>query len=132
MRERKRDYELMVILNPTRSSDEDVTAIIGRISQVVTAAGGEMTGTTHTPPWGRRKLAYPIREYVEGEATRRSLTEGFYVLIHFRVRSSAIPELERTLKFTENVMRYLLTVPEPVAEPGAAPATVEEGAVEGR
>ena len=110
MRERRRDYELMFIISPLRSSEEDITTSIGRVHQAITAAGGEVTTTDPGAPWGRRKFAYPIREYAEGEASRRAFTEGFYVLCHFSLPAARIPDLERSLKLNDAILRYLLTL----------------------
>jgi small subunit ribosomal protein S6 len=110
MRERRRDYELMFIISPLRSSEEEITATITRVHQAITAGGGEVTATEHTPPWGRRKFAYPIRDYAEGEASRRAFNEGYYVLTHFSLPVLKLPDLERTLKLSDAVLRYLLTL----------------------
>jgi small subunit ribosomal protein S6 len=110
MRERRRDYELMFIISPLRSSEEDITASISRVHQAIVAASGEVTNTDQGAPWGRRKFAYPIREYAEGEASRRAFTEGFYVLCQFSLPAARISELERSLKLNDAVLRYLLTL----------------------
>lgn len=110
MRERRRDYELMFIISPLRSSEEDIATSIGRVHQAIAAAGGEVANTDQGAPWGRRKFAYPIREYAEGEASRRAFTEGFYVLCLFSLPAARIPELERSLKLNDAVLRYLLTL----------------------
>lgn len=110
MRERRRDYELMFIISPLHASEEDVAAVIQRIQQTIEAEGGAITAVNHSSPWGRRKLAYPIRAYAGGEASRRSFSEGFYVLLHFNLAASSIVELERTLKLADPVLRYLVTV----------------------
>src|SRR5215207_795557 len=82
MRERRRDYELLFIISPLRSSEEDIGNAIDRVRQAINAAGGEVTNVDQSAPWGRRKFAYPIREYAEGEASRRPFNEGYYVLFH--------------------------------------------------
>lgn len=110
MRERRRDYELMFIISPLRSSEEDITTTVGRVHQAITTAGGTISNTDQSPPWGRRKFAYPIREYSEGEASRRAFTEGFYVLCHFNLATTTIPEVERSLKLNDAVLRYMLTL----------------------
>jgi small subunit ribosomal protein S6 len=110
MRERRRDYELMFIISPLRASEEDINTSIGRVHQAITASGGEVSSTDQGAPWGRRKFAYPIREYAEGEASRRAFTEGFYVLCHFNLPATRIPDLERSLKLNDSVLRYLLTL----------------------
>jgi small subunit ribosomal protein S6 len=132
MRERRHDYELMYIISPLRTTEEEISGTIGRVSQAITSLGGEVTATNHATPWGRRKFAYPIREYAEGEASRRIFNEGYYVLVHFSLPTTAIVELERTLKLTDAVLRYLLTavdargLQEVPAGAAAAPAEAED------
>jgi small subunit ribosomal protein S6 len=122
MRERRRDYELLFIIPPIRIGDEEIGNAIERVSQTITNLGGTVTAINHAPPWGRRKFAYPIRAYVEGEASRRVFTEGYYVLMHFRVAADRIAELERLLKLNDSVLRYMLTL---VETRSPAPAAVE-------
>ena len=110
MRERRRDYELLFIVSPLRSSEEEIANTVNRVRQAIASAGGEMTDVDQSPPWGRRKFAYPIREYAEGEASRRPFNEGYYVLCHFNLASTQIPEIERALKLNDSVLRYLLTL----------------------
>ena len=110
MRERRRDYELLFIVSPLRTSEEDISNAINRVRQAVAGAGGEVTAVDQSPPWGRRKFAYPIREYAEGEASRRPFNEGHYVLCHFNLASTRIPDIERALKLNDSVLRYLLTL----------------------
>lgn len=110
MRERRRDYELLLIVSPLRSSEEEITNALNRVRQSITAAGGEVTNVDQSAPWGRRKFAYPIREYAEGEPSRRPFNEGFYVLCHFSLPTSQIPTIERALKLNDSVLRYLLTL----------------------
>lgn len=110
MRERRRDYELLFIISSLRASEEEISNAINRVRQSITAAGGEVTNVDQSAPWGRRKFAYPIREYAEGEASRRPFNEGFYVLLHFSLPTSQIPAIERALKLNDSVLRYLLTL----------------------
>ena len=110
MSNRSRNYELMFIISPLRTSDEEVTTTIQCISQQVTNLGGEVLDMKHSAPWGRRKLAYPIRAYAEGEASRRTFTEGYYVLGHFSLPTSKIVDFERPLKLNDTVLRYMLTL----------------------
>jgi small subunit ribosomal protein S6 len=110
MRERRRDYELMFIISPLRASEEDITTTINRVHQAVATVGGAVSDTEQGPPWGRRKFAYPIREYAEGEASRRAFSEGYYVLCHFNLPTARIPDVERSLKLNDAILRYLLTL----------------------
>ena len=134
MRERRRDYELLFIVSPLRSSEEEIANTINRVRQSIAGAGGEMTDVDQSPPWGRRKFAYPIREYAEGEASRRPFNEGIYVLCHFNLASTRIPEVERALKLNDSVLRYLLTLVDPrtlsKGRPIATAAGADTGAAE--
>lgn len=112
MRERQRDYELMFIISPLRSGEEEITATINRVQQAITSAGGEIARIDQSAPWGRRKLAYPVRRYTEGEASRRPFTEGYYVLCTFSLTTTGVTELERSLKLNDAILRYLLTTVE--------------------
>jgi small subunit ribosomal protein S6 len=134
MRERRRDYELLFIVSPLRSSEEEIANTVNRVRQSIAGAGGEMTDVDQSPPWGRRKFAYPIREYAEGEASRRPFNEGIYVLCHFNLASTHIPEIERALKLNDSVLRYLLTLVDPrtlgKGRPVAASAGEDAGSAE--
>lgn len=125
MRERRRDYELLFIIPPIRIGDEEISNAIERVSQTITNLGGTMTAINHASPWGRRKFAYPIRAYVEGEASRRVFTEGYYVLMHFQMAADRIAELERLLKLNDSVLRYMLTLIETRSPAPAAGASAE-------
>ena len=131
MRERRRDYELLFIVSPLRSSEEEIANTVNRVRQAIASAGGEMTDVDQSPPWGRRKFAYPIREYAEGEASRRPFNEGFYVLCHFNLASTRIPEIERALKLNDSVLRYLLTLVDARTLGKARPIAVSAGAEAG-
>lgn len=116
-RERRRVYEMMFIISPLHAEEESVQQIIERIQQAIEAHGGEVASVNHGPPWGRRKLAYPIRAYAGGESSRRIFTEGFYVLMTINLASIYVSEIERVLKLTDPVLRYLITVIEHKIKP---------------
>ncbi|MDI3280251.1 MAG: 30S ribosomal protein S6 [Bacillota bacterium] len=89
-----RSYEAMFVLHP-KVEDEAVDSLVERFQKVVTDGGGEVL---KSEKWGRRKLAYEIEK----------CTEGFYVVMDFRSESAVAQELERVLKITDEVIRYLL------------------------
>ena len=89
-----RDYELVVILRPD-VPDEELPAAIERVQQFIAGRGGEVTDTNH---WGRRKLAYPIQRYMEGN----------YVVTQFRLDPRNAHDLESNLRLNEQVIRHLL------------------------
>lgn len=100
----------MFIISPLHSNEEEVASILERITGVIEGEHGEVTSINHRPPWGRRKLAYPIRAYAGGEASRRSFTDGFYVLMHFTLSAHGIAPLERTIRLTDPILRHLITI----------------------
>jgi small subunit ribosomal protein S6 len=89
------EYELLYIVSPRVPAD-DVPNAIGRVSALITAQGGEVISTDD---WGRRRLAYPIRQYFEGT----------YVLTTLRMPPAGAPQLESQLRISEEVIRHLLT-----------------------
>lgn len=88
------EYELLYILSPRVPADDVVNAI-ERVSAIVTAQGGEVLSTDN---WGRRRLAYPIRQYFEGT----------YVLITLKMPPAGAVALEAGLRLAEEVIRHLL------------------------
>ena len=89
-----RDYELVVIISP-EVVDEEIPAAIDKISQFIIERGGAITEVNQ---WGRRKLAYPIRDFMEGN----------YVLTQFKMEPSLTAELEASLGISEEILRHLL------------------------
>lgn len=87
-------YELSVLLN-SQLEEEAIDAVIERISSIVTDHSGEVT---NVDKWGKRRLAYEVKDN----------TEGFYVVIEFKADNEATAEVDRVLKITEEVLRFLL------------------------
>jgi len=87
-------YELYFIVYP-EADEEELTAIIDKITQTITAYGGEVTEVNSK---GKRQLAYPIRKF----------QEGYDVVMQTRLEFEGIQELERSLKLSEPIIRYLL------------------------
>ncbi|MEX1020312.1 MAG: 30S ribosomal protein S6 [Litorilinea sp.] len=88
------DYELVYVLQPNLD-EQGIVAINERVEQIVTGANGTMTTTEL---WGRRTLAYPIKKNFEGH----------YVMQRFAMDPEKVGDIDRVLRFNENVMRYLV------------------------
>lgn len=99
---RVRKYELMAIFVPELPEDE-LQAAVTRVSDILTGAGGSVSIINREAPWGRRRLAYPIRH------ASRDVRDGFYVLYYAELDSQSVADVERDLKLTDNLMRYLIT-----------------------
>lgn len=87
-------YELLYIIKPT-VEEEARAALIARFADIVKADNGEVENIDE---WGMRKLAYSI-DYI---------SEGYYVLMNFKANPSLPIELERNLKISEDVMRFMV------------------------
>ena len=89
-----RDYELVVIISP-EVAEEEIPATLDKISRFIVERGGSITEVSQ---WGRRKLAYPIKDFMEGN----------YVLTHFKMDPGLTADLEASLRISEEVLRHLL------------------------
>jgi len=83
-----------MIISP-EVTEEDVPGTIDKVSEFITSRGGEITQVDR---WGRRKLAYPINRFREGN----------YVLSRFKLKPGLTTELESSLRISEKVLRHLL------------------------
>ena len=90
----QRNYEVMLVINP-ELTEEKLNATMSNVSQFITGLGGNIA---EVKPLGKRKLAYPIKHF----------SEGYYVLLHFKLKSESSPELENRLNISEEIIRYLL------------------------
>ena len=99
----------MTILHP-EVPEEEIPGALDRISGHVAGAGGAIQETLRDSPWGRRRLAYPIRH------GGRDLRDGFYTVFHFEMVPHRVDEMERELKLNTQVIRYLVTTytPKPI------------------
>ena len=88
-----RRYETIFILRPD-SGDPQIKEVIKRYEGIITAGSGEMI---ETEEWGSRELAYKIK----GE--RR----GFYVRLDDVSPGPVMNEVERNLRISDLVLRYL-------------------------
>lgn len=125
--ERVRNYEFMFIISPLHANDEQVKTIIDHLRSVIESNEGEILSVNSSAPWGRRRLAYPIRAYSGGEASRRHFTDGFYVLMTFSLLSTRIRELERVVGLMDSILRHLITTDEKKEEEEESEGEESEG-----
>jgi small subunit ribosomal protein S6 len=89
-----RHYEVTVVI-PSDVSDEDVPKVLSTVQGWIEAEGGKVTEFIN---WGRRRLAYQIKEY----------TEANYVLIKSEMSAAMLPEVDRNLKLSQQIIRHLI------------------------
>lgn len=88
-----RIYEELFIVRPD-TPEEEIDAFIEQLSGVITADGGTVD---KVEKWGVRRLAYLVEK----------LNEGYYVLIQFSAGATVAKELERRMRVTEFVMKFI-------------------------
>ena len=87
------NYEALYILNPALD-EESIAALVAKFKAVVEAGDS----AAQVEVWGKRRLAYPIND----------LMEGYYVLMTFTALPGVPAELDRQFRINENVMRSLI------------------------
>jgi small subunit ribosomal protein S6 len=88
-----RTYELMFIVRPDLA-DEDVDKVISTIDAQATSAGATVKNVERM---GKRRLAYLVRNFAD----------GLYILFTLEGPGSAIHEVERRLRVTEPVIKFI-------------------------
>ncbi len=90
-------YEAVIIL-ATDATEEEQTATLTSIEELITRHGGTVLPRD---VWGKRRLAYPIDK-------RR---DGYYAILNFTTETTTqvLAELNRQLRISENVLRFLIT-----------------------
>src|SRR5712691_13298789 len=88
-----RIYEELFIVKPD-ATEEEVDQFIEQMKSVVTTAGGTVD---KVDKWGKRRLAYRVDKY----------REGTYVLFQFTSEPTAVRELERRLRVSDVVLKFL-------------------------
>ncbi len=126
-----RTYELMFIVRPDMPEEEQ-ERLISTLETHVSTAGGTVKNVERM---GKRRLAYVVRRF----------QEGIYVLLTIEGNGAVMQEVERRLRVTEPVIKFLTVrvdeeqkrldkvkairaahvkrAPEPAAAPAAEPGT---------
>lgn len=86
-------YETLMLLSP-ELGEENRKEILEKMTGIIAAQGGELT---ETDEWGMRTLAYPVRKQ----------TRGFYVRLVFNAPGALIAELERNIRITDGIFKFI-------------------------
>ena len=113
-------YECLFVVDTT-NGDDAVKAKVEKFTGKI-AANAEFVEVNE---WGKRRLAYPINDKLE----------GYYVIVTFKAEPAFIAEIERRFNIDETIMRYLVVKLDfdaavKVAEKAAAKAAAAEEAEE--
>jgi small subunit ribosomal protein S6 len=88
-----RTYELMFIVRPDML-DDDLDKLVSTLESAVTTAGGAVKSVERM---GKRRLAYAVRRF----------HDGIYILLTVEGGGAVVHELERRLRVTEPVIKFL-------------------------
>lgn len=89
-----RNYEILYVLRPDLT-EEVVQANREKFNTLITNNGGEIVKVDEM---GKRRLAYEIQDF----------KEGIYTVVYFQGTNDTVNELDRVIKITEDVIRYLI------------------------
>ena len=105
-------YETMYILSPD-IPEEEVETHVNKYRDLVTEAGAEVLDTQMR---GKRRLAYPISKH----------REGIYVQLNHNGDGQQVATLERAMRLSEDVIRYLTVKQDgPMPPPRVLPTQAE-------
>lgn len=112
-----REYEVVYIFRSDLPV-EDLESRLEKYHERLTGSGGgEITAVEH---WGKRQLAYPIQNQLN----------GYYVVAQFRCDAAVLPEYERLLKLEDQLLRYLVVLSEGELPTPPSASTEKEASTE--
>ena len=89
----QRSYEVMFIVRPDLL-EEDMEKLVSTLQNHASSAGATVQ---NTEKMGKRRLAYDVKKFQDGQ----------YVLFTLTADGNAIHELERRLRVTEPVLKFI-------------------------
>ncbi|HMF92459.1 MAG TPA: 30S ribosomal protein S6 [Candidatus Angelobacter sp.] len=89
----QRAYEVMFIVRPDLT-EEDLDKLVSALENHATGAGATVK---NAEKMGKRRLAYDVKKFSEGQ----------YVLFTLQADGKAVHELERRLRVTEQVIKFI-------------------------
>jgi small subunit ribosomal protein S6 len=110
-----RKYETLVLLNPELPA-ESSQALIGGFTGIVERENGQILAVDD---WGMKDLAYPVRKHMRGH----------YVRLEFIAQGDAVAELERNIRISDAVYKFITVQLDDNYEQAAAEPVVAAPAV---
>ncbi len=89
----QRTYEVMFIVRPDMP-EEEVEKLVSTLESQVSSTGGTVKNVERM---GKRRLAYVVRKFFE----------GMYILLTVEGGGQVVRELERRLRVTEPVIKFI-------------------------
>ena len=88
-----RKFETLLLLSPELSA-ESREGILAALTGIIEREGGKMV---EVDQWGMRDLAYPVKK----------LMRGFYVRLVDEAPAPLVAELERNLRITDGIFKFI-------------------------
>ncbi len=88
-----RKYEVIFIVKPLE--EEATNAVIEKFEGLVAKQGGTVDSTER---WGKKRLAYEIKDTME----------GFYVLMNVTAEPAVLAEVDRIMKITDDLLKHMI------------------------
>ena len=88
------NYELIFILQADLD-EASLNTAVDNVETLIKNNGGEIAKIDR---WGKRKLAYLVKDF----------TEGYYCIFHFTGKPETVAELNRVMKITDDILRHMI------------------------
>lgn len=88
-----RQFETLLLLSPELSADNR-EGILAALTAIIEREGGNIV---EVDQWGMRDLAYPVHK----------LMRGFYVRLVYNGPSPLVAELERNIRITDGIFKFI-------------------------
>lgn len=92
MAQNKGKYELVFVVS-SELDEESAKALSEKFTKLIE----DSASLDKVTDWGKKRFAYPIND----------LEEGYYTLVNFTAPCEFILELERVLKITDGILRFM-------------------------
>ena len=89
-----RQYETIFIINPDLDESQTNDVIEG-VKTAIESDGGKIL---RVDPWGKKKLAYAVKQY----------NDGYYVLIVFESSPEFVTQLNGHYRITERIIKHIV------------------------
>jgi small subunit ribosomal protein S6 len=87
------EYETTLVVRPDIGGDA-VELLLDKVREIIKGGSGKLLAINH---WGKKKLAYEIEKQAR----------GIYVHTHYLGKNTLVSELERNLRISDQVLRFL-------------------------
>lgn len=88
-----RKYEVIFIVKPME--EEATNAVIAKFEALIANQGGTVDSTDR---WGKKRLAYEIKD----------CQEGFYCLMNVTAEPAVLEEADRIMKITDELLKHMI------------------------